>query len=142
MPEPLLGIEFGGVLGQWKHFQTPPLLLKPSPDLRMGVIGSVVLDEINPMPAAIVGGQDDFLDEGQVGGVVEILGLVPVGEPGVLQTNGAENLLGVPFPARGNLWPAVQRSPGLMQGRALAERGFVHIDDHRVFGLGVFFRLG
>jgi hypothetical protein len=74
--------------------------------------------------------------------VIEILGLVPVGEPGALQADGAWNLLRVALATRGNLRPATERSPCLMQGWALAEGGFIDKNDHRAFGVGVFFRWG
>ena len=73
-----------------------------------------------------------------LGQMVEILGLMPVSELGPLQTDGAENLLGVAFAPRGYFRSTVLRSPGLMQGRALAKRGFVHIDEDGLLGLGVF----
>jgi len=118
------------------------LLFEPSPNLRMGVIRRIVLDEVNAVAAPVIGREDDLLHKCLIGYVIEILGLVPVGELGVLQTDGAENLLGVAFATRGNFRPAVQGSPRLMQGGALVKGGLVHINNYRVFGLGVFFRLG
>ena len=38
MPEPFLGIKFRRVFWQRKYLQAPPLLLKPIPNLRIGVI--------------------------------------------------------------------------------------------------------
>jgi hypothetical protein len=142
MPDPLLRVEFRGVFGQGEDLDARALLLKPSPNLRMSMIGGVILDEINSMASSIIGWQKDVLDKSLIGQMVEILGLMPVSELGPLQTDGAENLLGVAFAPSGYFWSTVLRSPGLMQGWALAKRGFVHIDDYGLLGLGVFFRLG
>ena len=142
MPDPFLSVEFRGVFGQREDLDTLALLFEPSPNLRMGMIGSVVLNEIDPMASPIIGRQNDLLDKSLISQAVEILGLMPVGKLGTLQTDGPENLLRVAFPPGGDFRPTVLRSPGLMQSRALAKRGFVHIDDYGPFGLGVFLRLG
>ena len=73
------------------------------------------------------------MDEGLIREAVELLGLMAVGELRLLQTDRPEDLLRVALAARGNLWPTVEGRPGLLQGRTLAERRFVHIDDHRGF---------
>ena len=74
--------------------------------------------------------------------MVEILGLVAVGEFGVQETDRAKNLLGVALATGGDFRPTVQRRPGLMQSWALAKGRLVHVNDYRAFGFGVFFRLG
>ena len=42
------------------------------------MVRSVVLDEIEPMAAPIIGGQDNVRDKGTVGLMVEVFGLMPV----------------------------------------------------------------
>ena len=118
------------------------LLLEPVPYCRMSVIRRIVLDQVNSMAAAVIGWQDDVLQECQICFVVEILGLVAVGELGLEEADRAENLLCVALATSGDFRPAVQRRPGLMQGRALAKGRLVHKNDYRAFGFGVFFRLG
>jgi hypothetical protein len=142
MPDAFLCVEFRRILGQREDFEVPSLFLEPSPNLWMGVIGGVVLNQINPMAPAIIGRQDDLLDKGPISEVVEILGLVAVSELGPLQTDGPQDLLRVAFATGGYFRPTVARSPRLMQGRTLTKGGFVDVDDYRLFGMGVFFRLG
>ena len=142
VPKSFLRVEFGRVFGQRKNFHAMPLLFEPSPDRGVSMIGRVVLDEVEAMTAAVIGWQDDVFQEGLIGGVVEILGLVAVGEFGVQKTDRAQNLLGVALATGGDFRPTVQRRPGLMQGGALAKGRLVHVNDYRAFGFGVFFRLG
>src|SRR5450759_1255694 len=67
VPEPLLRVEFGRVFWQRKDFQAMALLFEPSPNLRMGVIRRIVLNEVNAVTAPVIGGQEDLLHKGLIG---------------------------------------------------------------------------
>ena len=55
------------------------------------------------MTAAVEEGHHHLFQEGQIGLPLKILFLVQINETGVVETNGAEDLLCVPFPSAGNL---------------------------------------
>lgn len=72
---------------------------------------------------------------------VEVLGLMPVCEPALVQGNGTEDLLGVSLAVGGDLQLRADRCPGLVKRGRLPEGGFVFVNDYRLFLPG-FFLLG
>ena len=67
---------------------------------------------------------------------------MPVGEPALMQRNGAQDLLGVALAAGEDLRLTAERRPGLVKRGRLAEGGFVFENDYRLFLPGFFLRLG
>ena len=95
----------------------------------MGVIGGIILDEEYPVPAPIEGGQEHFLQEGDMRGRVEILLLVAIDELPIGQSYRANNFLCVTLAPSGNPGLGMTESPRAMQRRTLPERGFIFVND-------------
>ncbi len=91
------------------------------------------------MTAAVEEGHHHLFQEGQIGLPLKILFLVQINETGVVETNGAEDLLCVPFPSAGNLRLTAPFGPGGMQGGGLSKGSLIFENDHRPFALGFFF---
>ena len=106
------------------------------------MIGGVVLDQIDAMPPLVKCRQQDLLKKIDVIFGVEVLGLMPVREPALIQGNGAQNLLGVSLAAGGDLRLRADRRPGVVKRGRLPEGGFVLVNDYRLFPPGFFLRLG
>ena len=80
VPDPLDGIELGGVGGKQIYFQTLSIRAEPIVDFRLLVIGGVVLYQVDSVVALVKARQEGMLQEVDVGVCVEVLGLMAVGE--------------------------------------------------------------
>lgn len=118
------------------------MLAEPRIDFRLFVIGGIILDEIDAVAASEERRQQDLLEKIDIGFGVEVFGLMPVGEPALIQGNGAQDLLGVALATGEDLRLSADRRPGLVKRGRLAEGGFVLVNDYRLFLPGFFLRLG
>src|SRR5277367_4931839 len=76
VPNAFGGVEFRPVRRQLKNLQIAPVFGKPVVCLLFLVIGSIVLNQINPMAAAVIRRQENLIHEGQVGFPLEVIFLV------------------------------------------------------------------
>ena len=106
------------------------------------MVGGVVLNQKHPVSTPIKRGHQDLVQKPHVGFPLEVLLLMKINKPGVLQTHRPENLLRVALSPRRNLRLAGPPRPSRVQGRRLAERGFILEDDYRPFPPGFFLRRG
>jgi hypothetical protein len=137
VPDALDGVELGGVRGKQKYFQTFSFRGEPIVDFRLLVIGGVVLYQVDSVVASVEARQEGMLQE-----VVEVFGLMAAGEFAARNIDAGEELLGIALAACWNLRLRITGSPCLMQCRRLAERGFVFVNDYRIFRPGFFLRSG
>src|SRR5437899_631909 len=91
---------------------------------RILVIGSVVLDEDGALPAV---GSRQLLQKCQVGGGVENR-VLPVMETRSPEFDGTQNFDVLAFAGDGDFRRMAHPAPSGMQGRVLAETGFVGTD--------------
>jgi len=119
-------------------FQPLPIVLEPLPDLRVLMIGSIVLNE-DGAAAAIVGGQS--VQEVQIGGGIENRSL-PVVEAGTPEFDGAQDLHILAFAGDGDLGRMAHPAPGRVQRGILPETGLVGKNQRPVLAAGFFLRRG
>jgi len=120
------------------HFQPMPVGLEPRPDLRILVVGGVVLNQ-NRSLAAVAPSQ--LFEETEVGGGIED-GVPVVIEPPAPKFDGAENLHALAFSGYGDFWRAPDAAPGGVERRVLPEAGFVGEQERPVSRAGFFLRAG
>ena len=142
LPDPFGGIQFWPVGRELKDLQITAIRLEPILGFLLFVIRRVVLNQVDPVTAAIEGGHDHLLQERQIGLPLKIAFRMKIDKPGVVQTHGSENFLCVALPACGNLWLTPPLGPSRMQSGGLPKRSLIGKDNHRPFGFGVFFRFG
>ena len=138
LPQPLGGIELGRVGRELVDFQPVAVRLEPAPDLGVLMIRGVVLNENGPA-AAIMRGK--AMQEIQVSGSIEDRCLLIV-EAGTPKFDRAQDLHALPFSADGDLGRMAEPAPGSVQGRVLAETGFVGKNQRPVLNTGFFLRRG
>jgi hypothetical protein len=142
LPDPFGCIQFWPVGREWEDLQITAIRLEPSIGFLLFVIGRVVLNQVDPVTAAIEGGHDHLLQERQIGLPLKVTLLMKIDKTGVVQTDGSENLLRVALPACGDLWLTPPLGPSRVQSGSLSKRSLICKNNHRPFGLGVFFRFG
>ena len=120
------------------HFQPMPVGPEPCPDLRILVVGGIVLNQ-NRARAAVPPGK--LFEEAEVGGGVED-GVLAIIEPCAPKFDGAENLHAPAFSGHGDFRPASDAAPGGVEGRVLPETGFVGEAEGAVLRTGFFLRAG
>jgi hypothetical protein len=82
------------------------------------VIGGIVLNQEDPVMAAIESGHHPLLQESLLGLPLKVVFLMEVEATGTVQTDRSKDLLGMALSPRGNLRLAVQRqSPRLRSWR-------------------------
>jgi len=98
------------------------------------VIGGVVLDEDGSLPAV---GSRQLFQERQVAAGVENR-VLPIMETSSPEFNGAQDLDVLAFAGDGDFGRMAHPAPGGVQGRVLAETGFVGKDQGPVLRVGFF----
>ena len=138
LPQPLGGIELRRVGRQLVYFQPVAVGAEPTPNFRIFVIGGVVLDEDGSLPPV---GSRQLLQERQVAGSVEhrVLAVMETRTP---EFDGAQNLHVLAFASDRDLGRMAHPAPSGMQGRVLAEAGFVGKDQGPVLRVGFFLICG
>ncbi len=142
VPNPFDGIELRRVGRKQIDFQPSAVRAEPFVDFRLLVIGGVVLYQVDSVVAPVKTRQQGMLQEFDVRSGVEVLGLVAVGEPAVRNIDGSKKFLAAALSACRNLRLGVESGPCLVQGRRLAERRLVFVNDYGPFRSGFFLRLG
>jgi len=142
VPDSLRCIQLRPVGRKLEDFHVAAVRLEPLLGFLLFVIRSIVLNQIDPVAAAIEGGHHHLLQKGQLGLPLKVVLLMQVGEAGVIQTDSAEDFLGMSFPPRRDLRLASSFGPSGMQGWCLPEGSLIFKNDHRAFAFGVFFRFG
>src|SRR5229473_8084810 len=112
IPDPFSRIQFRPVGWKLEDFQVAAVRFEPVIGFLLLVIRRVVLDQVDPVAAAVEGGHDHLLQESQIGLPLKMILLMEVDETGVVQTGGPENLLRIALPSRGNLRLASTFGPG------------------------------
>jgi len=103
------------------HFQPMPVGLEPRPDLRILVVGGIVLNQDRSL-AAIA--PSELFEEAAVRGSNEDCFLTVI-EPRAPKFDGAENLHVLTFSGYGDFRRAPDAAPGGVESRVLPEAGFV-----------------
>jgi len=142
VPDSLRCIQLRPVGRKLEDFHVAAVRLEPLLGFLLFVIRSIVLNQIDPVAAAIEGGHHHLLQKGQLGLPLKVVLLMQVGEAGVIQTDSTEDFLGMSFPPRRDLRLASSFGPSGMQGWCLPEGSLIFKNDHRAFAFGVFFRFG
>jgi hypothetical protein len=142
VPDSFDGIKLGRIGGKQKHLDFLTVFTEPLVHLRLLVIGSVVVNQVETMAASVEGRQQYVFQEIDICGGIEILGLMSVGEGALIKGDRSEDLLCVSLTARGNPGLGTNTSPRLVQSRTLSKRGFVFVDDYTIFFFSFFLRLG
>jgi len=124
LPQPLRRIELRRVGRQLMNLQPVPVGSEPTPNVCILVVGSVVLDQNGPLPPV---GARQLLQEGQVGAGVEYAVFSKM-ETSAPEFDGAQDLDIFAFSSDEDLRRVAHSTPGRMQGRILAETGFVGKD--------------
>ena len=119
-------------------FQPVAIGFEPTPDVDVLVIGSVVLNQNGSLPAVR---PRQLLQEPQVAGSIKDC-VLPIMETGTPQFNSAQDFDVLALSSDGNLRRMADPAPSGMQGRVLAETGFVGKDQRPVLRAGFFLRLG
>ena len=120
------------------YFQPMPIGLEPCPDLRILVVGGVVLNQ-NRSLAAVP--PSELFEEAKVGGGIKD-GVLAIIKPRAPKFNGAENLHALALSGDRNFGRATYAAPGRVQGGVLPEAGFVGEDQRPVSRVGFFLRAG
>ena len=120
------------------YFQPVAVGAEPTPNFRILVIGGVVLDEDGALPAV---GSRQLLQKCQVTGGVEdrVLSVMETGSP---EFDGTQNLDVLAFARDRDFGRMAYPAPSGMQGRVLAEAGFVGKDQGPVLRVGFFLICG
>ena len=142
MPEPLGRIEVRRVGRQREDFDVAVVFGKEFQDFRFLMIRGVVLNQIDPMAAAVIMGQQVSIHERQISVGVEVFGLVPPDKIAGGHADRPQDFLRVAFSARGNLRLLTAPRPSALERGRLSKGRFIFVNDHRPFALGVFFRFG
>ena len=142
LPKPLGCVEIRRVRRKGKHFDLPPVFGKELQNLGLLVIRGVILNQVYPMAAPVIMGQQIFIEEGQISLRIEVFSLVTPGEITAGHADRGQDFLSVAFSARGNLGLLAAPRPGAIESGRLPEGGLVFINDQRPFFPGVFFRFG
>ncbi len=138
LPQPFGRIQFRRVGWQLMHLQPMPVGSEPCPDLRILVVGGVVLNQ-NRALAAVPPGK--LFEEAEVGGGIED-GVLAIIEPCAPKFDGAENLHALALSGYGDFRRPSDAAPGGVQGRVLPETGFVGEEEGTVLRTGFFLRAG
>ena len=120
------------------HFQPMPVGLEPCPDLRILMVGSVVLNQNRSLAAVPL---SELLEETEVRVGIED-GVLAVIEPCAPKFDGAENLHALALSGYGDFRRPSDAAPGGVPGRVLPETGFVGEEEGAVLRTGFFFRAG
>jgi len=82
------------------------------------VIGGIVLNQVDPVMAAIEGGQPPLAPRKLIGLPLKVVFLMEVDETDIVQTDRSKDLLGMALSPRGNLQLAAKPGPcGMRVGR-------------------------
>ena len=119
IPDTLGRIQFWPVGWKLEDFHVATVRFEPIVGFLLFVIRRVVLNQVDPVAAAIESRHDHLLQKCQIGFPLEIILLMKVDETGIVQTDGAENLLCMALPSRRNPGLTSTLCPGGMQGRSL-----------------------
>jgi hypothetical protein len=120
------------------HFQPMPVGLEPRPDLRILVVGGIVLNQDGSL-AAIA--PSELFEEAEVRAGIED-GFLTVIEPRAPKFDGAENLDALAFSGYGDFRRAPDAAPGGVERRVLPEAGFVGEEESPVSRAGFFLSAG
>ena len=120
------------------NFQPMPIGLEPCPDIGILVVRGVVLNQ-NRSLAAVAPSQ--LFEETEVGGGIED-GFRAVVELRAPKFDGAKNLHTLAFSGYGDFRWVPDAAPGGVEGRVLAEAGFVGEEERPVSRTGFFLRAG
>ena len=123
------------------HFQPLAVLAEPPPDVRLLVVGRVVLDEMHSVRTRLAVGPRQSLQEAEVGVSVED-GVSSEGEARRADIDRAEDLYTLACARDGNQRLAADPRPGLVERRVLSEARFVFEDDGGSGGAGFFLMFG
>ena len=93
------------------------------------MIGGVVLDQINPMSAAIELGHHYLVQIAEVRSRVEVLRLMPPNKPSGGDGDCPKDFLSIALTLGGNFGLMTAPCPSAVEGGRLAKRGFVGISD-------------
>ena len=138
LPQALGGVEFGRVGWKLVNFQPVPVGTEPTPDLRVLMVGGVVLNQDGP--AASIG-EGQLLQEVEVGGSIEDRGLCIV-ETGLPEFDGAEDLDVLALSRDGKFRGMADATPSGVECGILSEAGFVGENQRPLLGAGFFLRRG
>jgi hypothetical protein len=138
LPDPFGGIQFWPVGRELEDLQITAIRFEPIIGFLLFVIGRVVLNQVDPVTAAIEGRHDHLLQERQIGLPLKVTLLMKIDKTGIVQTDGSENLLRVALPACGNLWLTPTLGPSRVQSESLPKRSLICKNNRRPFGFGVF----
>lgn len=142
VPESFDGVQFGRIGGKEKDLNALSVFLKPVVDFRLLVIGSIILDQIDPVAALIKRGHQSLLQILDVGGGVEVVGLVAINKVSIIQGNPAQDFLSIALSSGGNLRLGIQGRPSLVKRRTLSEENLIGVDNQGLFLLSFFFKFG
>jgi hypothetical protein len=134
LPEPFGGIQFRGVGRQLVHLQPMPVGLEPSPDLRVFVIGSIILNQNRPLAAIAPG---ELFEEAQISGGIEDR-LLTIVEPCAPEFDGAKYFYILALASDRNFHRATHPTPGGVQRGILPEAGFIGEDQRPMLRLCFF----
>jgi hypothetical protein len=128
VPKRFDGVELRTILGERTKMKPMAVITEPFPDLRSTMVGRVVVDEEHLLPRVALG------QAPEKGGVALAFEDIPVAviEPGTIQIDRSEDLLGVPLPGRRDQRLMAPAGPGLIETGILTEAGFVGIEQRRI----------
>jgi len=121
LPQAFGRVQFRRVGWQLMHFQPMPVGLEPCPDLRILMVGGVVLNQNRSLAAV---SPSELFKEAEVRTGIED-GVLAIIETRAPKFDGAENLHALALSGYGDFRRAPDAAPGGVERRVLPETGFV-----------------
>ena len=121
LPESFGGVEFRGVGRQLMHLQPMTVGLEPSPDLRIFMIGGIILNQHRPWTAIAPG---ELFEEAQISRGIEDR-LLTIVEPGSPEFDGSKDFYILALAGDRNFHRTAHTAPGGVQRGILPETGFI-----------------
>lgn len=138
MPDPLQGIELGGICRQIVYLDRAAIVGEPQPDIPVFVVGRVVLNQEDFSGKVAL---DDAFQVCNVGLSIEHC-LKMVEEPCTIQLDRAKGLECVPLPGGRYFRLRTYSRPRAVERRVLPEARFVFVKEGGTFPFGFFLILG
>lgn len=123
------------------NFQPISIFLKPTPDIRILVVGGIILNEMDLVFAGFAARACQLFQEVQIRLSIKD-GFATVNEFSLLEIDGAEDLDAFPGTRHSNQRLEADTGPGLVKRRVLPEAGFVFKEDVGPFVTRFFLMLG
>ena len=123
------------------NFQPIPIFFKPTPDILILVVGSIILDQMDLVFSGFAVRGCHLFQEAQIRLSIKD-GFSTVNEFSLLEINCAEDLDAFPGTRHRNQRLKTDTGPGLVESRVLPEAGFVFKEDVGPFVPRFFLMLG